>query len=837
MVRPLTAALALAIGIGSPTAAQEGIPADTLASLKRATVFVQVQGSNWKSSGSGFVAAVQKDTLLIATNHHVISSPDSDRRPRPTATELARSLKQPTVTVVFDPGTKNELSVKAEPVAADPDTDLAVLRVTRPKDAPAAIDVTAAPKPTETMPVYMFGFPFGQSLALAKGAPAVTVGKGSVSSLRLDDLGNLAMVQLDGALNPGNSGGPVVDSRGRLIGVAVATLRNGQGIGFAIPATDLAQVMKGRLGAMHHTIVRPASGKTTVRVEVEVVDPAGVVRGVNLHHLGVAPNGSKPAWGEALGGQPGVKTVALKLADGVASGEVVLESNLAELYVQAVPEGGLGAEGATRVRNVALATAKGGAAQPGDDTSPFGQDANAKPPAGWKEYTPKDRTYAIWIPAKARSQNERERSMTVRGQSLKSNILTVEMPNGLGYLAQGIIVENASTQENRADLEELIRDLVTGEIRGRVATERDVKVGTIPGKEYRIESGRLVVRVRVFVAGNWILLLQAVGTREMVDSEGVRTFLNSCRISPEPRAAPGGSGAGPGAPKSIAPDRRSKIQGGFNDPEFVDETPPGGLLVGADVGLGRFGNNAVSHAARPIYRVGDRDVEGVWHGPTAGKQLVRALARPGYAVGAITVKNGLTVDGFSMTFMRVVDGRLDPRDSYESPWLGGPGGGGPVKIGGDGTLVVGLIGKAKADALTGLGLLHPEPVSPPPAPATNSVPPTPPETFTPPPSSAPSTPPVPPPTPVRQATPPKAEPAQPIATPQSPAQAPPVEKNNVPVILGVMAGGVVLVLAIVGGVIFLSRQGEAGRRRRRLVDDDDDGDDDDRPRRRRRRPG
>jgi hypothetical protein len=72
------------------------------------------------------------------------------------------------------------------------------------------------------MPLFAFGFPFGEALARHKGNPAITVSKGSISSLRRDDGGELAIVQIDGELNPGNSGGPVVDAQGRLVGVAVA---------------------------------------------------------------------------------------------------------------------------------------------------------------------------------------------------------------------------------------------------------------------------------------------------------------------------------------------------------------------------------------------------------------------------------------------------------------------------------------------------------------------------------------------------------------------------------------------------------------------------------------
>ena len=55
--------------------------------------------------------------------------------------------------------------------------------------------------------------------------------------------------------------------------------------------------------------------------------------------------------------------------------------------------------------------------------------------------------------------------------------------------------------------------------------------------------------------------------------------------------------------------------------------------------------------------------------------------------------------------MKVLDGHLDVVDAYESKYLGGPGGGGPEKLGGTGKFVVGVIGKRSDREVQGLGLL------------------------------------------------------------------------------------------------------------------------------------
>src|SRR5262249_40903072 len=151
---------------------------------------------------------------------------------------------------------------------------------------------------------------------------------------------------------------------------------------------------------------------------------------------------------------------------------------------------------------------------------------------------------------------------------------------------------------------------------------------------------------------------------------------------------------------------KTKIVGGAFDPEFSDPAPANGLLVGLEIGLGKFVANDVVKAVRPVFRVGDKESLGKQQGKDTSR-VVKVIAKPGYAVGAITVKAGLVVDGMSVTFMKIGgDGRLDPKDAYESEWIGGKGGGRPERLAGNGAPVTGLIGKANdRGEVTGLGLM------------------------------------------------------------------------------------------------------------------------------------
>src|SRR5262245_30859975 len=93
----------------SSARAQEAMAPETVVAVKHATVFIRAEGKEWKGSGSGFVVVVNKDTVLIATNAHVIAGPDFDKM-RVGPTELLKNLKGNTITAVFDSGTKTELS-------------------------------------------------------------------------------------------------------------------------------------------------------------------------------------------------------------------------------------------------------------------------------------------------------------------------------------------------------------------------------------------------------------------------------------------------------------------------------------------------------------------------------------------------------------------------------------------------------------------------------------------------------------------------------------------------------------------------------------------------------
>jgi hypothetical protein len=135
---------------------------------------------------------------------------------------------------------------------------------------------------------------------------------------------------------------------------------------------------------------------------------------------------------------------------------------------------------------------------------------------------------------------------------------------------------------------------------------------------------------------------------------------------------------------------------------FRDVGPAGSVLVGVRVSyIERFGGPKV-RSVQPIFRSGKNYYAGQIHGEVVGP-VNMVVAKPGYAVGGLVTHTGLTLDGFGIVFMKVDGDRLDPTDSYKSPWIGDKQGGGPGEVTSRGGLVVGLQGRSGAE-VNGLGL-------------------------------------------------------------------------------------------------------------------------------------
>src|SRR5215467_8671394 len=173
--------------------------------------FAQERIPNAPGSGAGVI--ITPDGHII-TNNHVVG--DS------TEIEVRFSDKSKLIAVV---------------VGKDPDTDLAVLKVTADRPLPSArFGDSASVKVGQW--VLAVGNPFGLDRTVTLGVVS-GIGRENINLSRYENF-----IQTDASINPGNSGGPLFNLRGEVIGINTAIINFAQGIGFAIPSNMAKQVLQ-----------------------------------------------------------------------------------------------------------------------------------------------------------------------------------------------------------------------------------------------------------------------------------------------------------------------------------------------------------------------------------------------------------------------------------------------------------------------------------------------------------------------------------------------------------------------------------------------------------------
>ena len=215
-----------------------------------------------QSLGSG--AIVRADGLIV-TNHHVIADGQdiqvvlSDRRQFPAK-------------ILLD----------------DARADIAVLKIDAKGEALPTLAIDDHGDPQVGDLVLAIGDPFGVGQTVTNGIVSA-LNRTQVSE---GDFSNY--IQTDASINPGNSGGPLVDMNGDMIGIntfIVSRSGSSAGVGFAIPATMVRQVLNAAVGGAH-AVVRPWLGARGQEVTPDIASSLGLPKPEGVMVAEVYPGGA-----------------------------------------------------------------------------------------------------------------------------------------------------------------------------------------------------------------------------------------------------------------------------------------------------------------------------------------------------------------------------------------------------------------------------------------------------------------------------------------------------------------------------------------------------------------
>jgi serine protease Do len=212
-----------------------------------------------RSQGSGFFYNSKE---FIVTNYHVVKD----------AKDLSVTLSQ------------SALSIPARLVGYDAPTDIAILQV-KSQAGGTALRFGSSPKLRLGESVFAIGNPFGFGHSVSAGI--ISAKNRSIGAGPYNDF-----LQTDTALNPGNSGGPLFNIRGEVVGINTAIARQAVGISFAIPSEIAKPIVealiqkgrfgRGQLGIFASTISDGTTQNQGFGVFIERVVPKGAAERAKL---------------------------------------------------------------------------------------------------------------------------------------------------------------------------------------------------------------------------------------------------------------------------------------------------------------------------------------------------------------------------------------------------------------------------------------------------------------------------------------------------------------------------------------------------------------------------
>ncbi len=251
----------------------------TFERMKRATVYIEVEDQRGGGgSGSGWFGL--EDNLVI-TNAHVLGM----------KTPGSKDPKK--ITIYTDAGEKGKQKKyehqQIKILAVDRDMDLALLEIISDKNMLKPLKIRPSEELDQLEKLIVLGYPGGRRIAdrnRSEDPPTVTISETKVQALRKDAFGDLFSVQVQGGIVHGNSGGPICDTEGEVVAVAVRVDLDNEGrftnIAYGVPTEYVRGLIAGRIANVEYGPAFAQDGKTHVPVTVNCLDPRKELKEVGM---------------------------------------------------------------------------------------------------------------------------------------------------------------------------------------------------------------------------------------------------------------------------------------------------------------------------------------------------------------------------------------------------------------------------------------------------------------------------------------------------------------------------------------------------------------------------
>ena len=203
--------------------------------------YSQVQGSGFVYNFTGQV--------VVVTNYHVVDSAIN-------------------ITVTFSNGNAYSATV----LGSDPYAELAVLSVDAPEEEYVPLEIASSSSLHVGDPVMVVGTPYGLAGSMSTGFVSA-LGR----TLTAETTGGYVIanvIQTTAPLNPGNSGGPVLNYQGQVVGIATAIVKDSQGVGFAIPSNTILREIEDLINTGSYDD-HPWLGASGVDMTYEIAEEVG----------------------------------------------------------------------------------------------------------------------------------------------------------------------------------------------------------------------------------------------------------------------------------------------------------------------------------------------------------------------------------------------------------------------------------------------------------------------------------------------------------------------------------------------------------------------------------